>query len=80
MFTSPEAMVEFSLEKNITSALVKNPFSICKKVKSFFTLDVNKIILFQVTLYPLYAKNVIMQPVLVTSKSDRNVENRSRNL
>ena len=30
VFTSPEAMVEFSGEKNKISALVKNPFNIYK--------------------------------------------------
>ena len=30
VFTSPEAMVEFSGEKNKVSALVKNPFNLCK--------------------------------------------------
>ena len=73
VFTSPEAMVEFSREKK-----KKNLLAYVRKVKGFFSLDVNKILRFQVTLYPLYAKNVITQPVLVTSKSDRNVENRSR--
>ena len=55
--------------------LVKNPFSInyVRKVKIMFSLDVNKILLLQVTLDPLYAKNVITQLVLVTNKSDRNV-------
>ena len=30
VFTSPEAMVEFSREKLKALALVKNPFKICK--------------------------------------------------
>ena len=45
-----------------------------RKVKVIFSLDVNKILRFQVTLYPLCAKNVITQLVLVTNKCDRNVE------
>ena len=57
-----------------TSALVKNPFSICKKGQGYFSLDANKILRLQVTLYPLYVKNVITQLVLVTNKSDRHVE------
>ena len=39
-----------------------------RKVKVIFSLDVNKILRFQVTLYPLCAKNVITQLVLVTNK------------
>ena len=43
-------------------------------MKVIFSLDVNKILRFQVTLYPLYAENVITQLALVTNESDRNVE------
>ena len=58
--------------KNIeTSALVKNPFNIGQVIFSFV---VNKILRFQVTLDPLYAKNVITQLALVTNKIDCNVE------
>ena len=64
VFTSPEAMVEFSGEKGKTLALVKNQFNICKfifvlKVNVFFSLNVNKILRLQVTLDPRHAKNVI---------------------
>ena len=55
--------------KNIkTSALVKNPSNIGQGI---FSLDINRILRFQVTLGPL-SKNVITQLVLVTNKSDRS--------
>ena len=64
VFTSPEAMVEFSGEKGKTLALVKNQFNICKfifvlKVNVFFSLNVNKILRLQVTLDSRHPKNVI---------------------
>ena len=47
VFTSPEAMVEFS------------GGNICLKGQGIFSLDVNKIIQLQVMLQRRYAKNVI---------------------
>ena len=45
VFTSPEAMVEFSREKLKALALVRNPFNMCKysfKGQGIFSLQVNK--------------------------------------
>ena len=60
-------MVEFSQGKNKTSALLKNPFNICKFIfvwkvnlkRPFFSVKVNRNLQLQITLSPHYAKNVI---------------------
>ena len=58
VYSSPEAMVEFSGEKKLM--LVKNPYvKFILKGQGVFSLDVNKIIRLQVTLNSRYAKNVI---------------------
>ena len=59
VFTSPEAMVEFSGEKNITSALVKTFANIYSLKGQFsFELQVNKNLRLPIT-QPRYAKNEI---------------------
>ena len=54
VFTSPEAMVEFSGKKNITSALVKTFANIYSFERS---MQVNKNLRLPIT-QPRYAKNV----------------------
>ena len=62
VYSSPEAMVEFSGEKVL--ALVKNPcVKFILKGQSIFSLDVNKILRLQVTLNSRYAKNVNQIPL-----------------
>ena len=58
VYSSPEAMVEFSGEKNLV--LVKNPYvKFILKGQGIFSSDVDKILRLQVTLNSRYAKNVI---------------------
>ena len=58
VYSSPEAMVEFSGEKKLKLGL-----NACQKFllkgQGIFSLDVNKILRLQVTLNSRYAKNVI---------------------
>ena len=53
VFTSPEAMVEFSREKLKALALFRNRFNMCKysfKGQGIFSLQVNKPLGLQITL------------------------------
>ena len=64
VYSSPEAMVEFSGEKklklSLSAVLVKNPYvKFILKGQGIFSLDVDKILRLQVTLNSRYAKNVI---------------------
>ena len=62
VYSSPEAMVEFSGEKRLKLGLNACQKPICKiyvERSRYFLLDVNKILRLQVTLNSRYAKNVI---------------------
>ena len=60
VYSSPEAMVEFSGKKKLKLiVLVKNPYVNLYKGQGIFSLDVNKILRLQVTPNSRYAKNVI---------------------
>ena len=62
VYSSPEKMVEFSGGKKLKLSLSARQKPICKiyiERSRYFSLDVNKIIRFQVTLNSRYAKNVI---------------------
>ena len=61
VYSSPEAMVEFSGEKKLKLiVLVKNPYvKFILKGQGIFSLDVKKILRLQVTLNSRYAKHVI---------------------
>ena len=62
VYSSPEAMVEFSGEKKLKLSLSarQNPYvKFILKGQGIFSLDVDKILRLQVTLNSRYAKNVI---------------------
>ena len=56
VYSSPEAMVEFSGERKLKLSLI---VKFILKGQGIFSLDVNKILRLQVTLNSRYAKNVI---------------------
>ena len=59
VYSSPEAMVEFSGEKKLKLSLIRARQKPICKGQGIFSLDVNKILRLQVTLNSRYAKNVI---------------------